>query len=72
MLPVQIIFPKLDEEGKFILEPEAVTKLESYKIDQFHSISSSGRTYPLKIPHGRTRILYRSIKNYSSIEDNTF
>jgi len=25
-LPVQTIFPELDEEGKIILEPEAVTK----------------------------------------------
>ena len=47
-------------------------ELDSYKIDQFQSISSSGRTYPLKLPHGRTRILYRSIKNYSSVEDNAF
>jgi len=66
--------PKLDKEGKIILEPEAVTEqeLDSYEIDQFRSISSSGRTYPLKIPHGRMRILYRSIQNYSSVEDNTF
>ena len=47
-------------------------ELDSYEIDQFQSILSSGRTYPLKIPHGRMRILYRSIQNYSSIEDNTF
>ena len=47
-------------------------ELDSYGIDQFQSISSSGRTYPLKILHGRMRILYRSIQNYSSIEDNTF
>jgi hypothetical protein len=43
-----------------------------YEIDQFQSILSSGRTYPLKIPHGRMRILCRSIQNYSSVEDNTF
>ena len=47
-------------------------ELDSYEIDQFQSISSSGRTYPLKIPNGRMIILYRSIQNYSSIEDNTF
>jgi len=47
-------------------------ELDSYKIDQFWSISSSGRIYLLKIPHGRMRILYISIQNYSSIEDNTF
>jgi len=66
--------PELDEEGKIILEPEQSKEqeLESYEIDQFQSISSNGRTYPLKIPHGRMRILYRSIQNYSSIEDNSF
>jgi len=47
-------------------------ELDSYEIDQFRSTSSNGRTYPLKIPHGRMRILYRSIQNYSSVEDNTF
>ena len=73
-LPVQTILPKLDKEGKIILELEAITKqeLNNYEIDQFWSILSSGRTYPLKIPHGRMRILYKSIQNYSSVEDNTF
>jgi hypothetical protein len=54
-LPVQTILSELDEEGKIILEPEAITKTrtDSYEIDQFQSISSSGRTYLLKIPHGR-------------------
>jgi len=47
-------------------------ELDSYEIDQFQSILSSGRTYLLKIPHGRMRILYRSIHNYSNVEDNTF
>jgi len=26
----------------------------------------------VKIPYGRMRILYRSIQNYSRVEDNTF
>ena len=70
---VQTILPKLDEEGKTILEREAVTKTRTRQLrNQFHSISSSGRTYPLKIPHGRMIILYRSIESYSSVEDNTF
>src|SRR3984885_13360135 len=47
-------------------------ELDNYEIDQFQSILSSGRTYPLKIPHGRMRILYRSIQNYSSVEENNF
>src|ERR1700734_3703916 len=47
-------------------------ELDSYEIDQFRSSLSSERTYLLKIPHGRMRILYRSIHNCSSVEDNTF
>ena len=47
-------------------------ELDNYEIDQFQSILSSGTTYLLKIPHGRMRILYKSIQNYSNIEDNTF
>ena len=73
-IPVQTILPELDEEGKFILEPEEnmEKQLDSYEINQFQSISSSEIFYPLKIPHGRMGILYISIQNYSSIEDNTF
>ena len=71
---VQTILPKLNKEGKSYQNLKQSQKQEpdSYKIDQFQIISLSGRTYPLKIPHGRTRILYKSIKNYSSFEDNTF
>ena len=42
-------------------EEEKKEEFKSYEINQFQSISSSGRTYPLNIPHGRMRILYRSI-----------
>ena len=73
-LPIQTILPELDKEEKIYWNRKQSQKqeLDSYEIDQFQSISSSGRTYSLKIPHGRTRILYRSIKNYPSTEDNTF
>ena len=37
-LPVQTIFPKLDEEGKIILEPEAVTETRTRQL-QNRSIS---------------------------------
>jgi len=47
-------------------------ELDSYEIDQFWSISSSGRTYPFNITHGRIIILYISIQKYSSIEENDF
>jgi hypothetical protein len=68
-------FQNLTKKEKSYLSLKQSQKQEpesNYKIDQFQSISLSGRTYPLKIPHGRMRILYRSIQNYSSIEDNTF
>ena len=72
--PVQTIFIELDEEGKsyWNLKQSKKKELDSYEIDQFQSISSNGRNYPLKIPHQRMRILYKSIHNYSSVEDNTF
>jgi len=63
---------KRKEKSYWNLEQSQKQELDSYEIDQLQSISSSGRTYPQKIPHGRTRILYRSIKNYSSVEENTF
>ena len=47
-------------------------ELDNYEIDKFQSISTSGIIYPLRILHGRMRILYRSIQRYSSIEENTF
>ena len=73
-LLVQTILPELDEEGKFLLEPEVVTETRTRQLRNrsILGILSSGRTYPLKIPHGRMRILCRSIHNYSSVEDNTF
>jgi len=54
------------------LEQSQKQQPDNYGIDQLQSILSSGRTYPLKTPHGRKRILYRRILNYSSIEENTF
>ena len=71
-LLVQTILPELDEEGKTTLEPEAVTEswkqeLDSYEIDQFQSISSNGRTYPLKILYGMMGILYKSTQSYSTL-----
>ena len=73
-LPVQQYFQNLmrKEKSYWNLKRSRKQELDSYEIDQFQSISSSGRTYPLKIPHGRMRILYKSIQNYSSIDDNTF
>jgi hypothetical protein len=31
-IPVQTIFPELDEEGKFILEPEAITDTRIHQL----------------------------------------
>ena len=60
------------EKSYWNLKQSQKQELENYGIDQFQSISSRGRTYLLKIPHGKMRILYRSIQNYSSVEENTF
>ena len=62
-LPVQTILPEIDEEGKLYWNWKQSQKqgLDNYEIDQFQNILSSGRTYPLKIPHGRMRILCRII-----------
>ena len=73
-IPVQTIFLNLTRKEKsyWNLKNSKKQELDSYEIDQFQSISLSGRTYLLKIPHGRMRILCRSIQNCSSVEDNTF
>ena len=62
-LPVQTYFQNLTRKKKSYLNLKQSWKQEpnSYEIDQFQSISSSGRTHPLNISHGRKRILYRSI-----------
>jgi transposase InsO family protein len=72
-IPVQTILPELDEEGKIILEPEAITDT---RIRQLRNRSISEylikwRKLRLKIPLGKMSLLYRSIQSYSSIVDNT-
>ena len=44
-IPVQTIVPELDEEGKsyWNLKQSWKKELDNYEINQFHSISSSGR-----------------------------
>jgi len=63
---------KRKEKSYWNLKQPWKQELDSYKIDQFKSISLSGRIYLLNIPQGRMRILYRRIHNYSSIEENNF
>jgi len=73
-LSIQTILSEIEEEGKIILELEAVMKTRTRQL-QNRSISEylkSRRTYSLKIPHWRRRILYRSIEKYSSVEDKNF
>ena len=60
------------EKSYWNLKRSRKQELDNYEIDQFQNILSNGKTYPLKILHGRMRILYRSTQSYSSIEDNTF
>jgi hypothetical protein len=70
---VQTIFLELDEEGKIILEPEAITdtRIRQLRNRSIQSISLSGGNYLLKIPLGKMSLLYRSIHNYSSVAENT-
>ena len=60
------------EKSYWNLKQSRKQELDNYEIDQFQSISSNGRTYPLKILHEKMRILYKSTQSYSRIEDNTF
>ena len=73
-LPVQKYCQNLrrKEKSYWNMKQSRKQELDSYEIDQFQSISSSGRTYPLKILHGRMRILYRSTHSYSCVKENTF
>ena len=73
-LPIQTILPKLEEEGKIILEPEAVTETRTRQL-QNRSISEyliKWKNLPTKILNGRMKILYKSTRSYSSIEENNF
>jgi hypothetical protein len=72
-IPVQNIFPELDEEGKIILEPEAITNTRNHQLRNrsIQSISLNGGNYRLKIPLWKMSLLYRSIQSYSSVADNT-
>jgi hypothetical protein len=65
--------PELDEEGKIILEPEAITDTRICQLRN-RSISEyliKWRKLPLKIPLGKMSLLYISIQSYSSIANNT-
>ena len=53
---------KINIIEKEVLKQSQKQELNNYEINQIQSISTSGRTYSLNIPHGRMRILYRSIK----------
>ena len=73
-LQVQSILSELDKEVKIILEPKAVMESGTCQLQNL-SISEyliKWKNLPLIIPHERMIILYRSIHNYSSIEDHYF
>jgi hypothetical protein len=64
---------KLDEEGKIILEPEAITDTRIHQLRN-RSISKyliKWKKLPAEDPLGKMSLLYRSIQNYSSVVDNT-
>ena len=73
-IPVQTILPKLDEEGKIILDPKVVTETRIHQLRN-RSISEyliKWKNLPTEDSTREDEILYRSIQNFSSIEDNTF
>jgi hypothetical protein len=72
-IPVQTIFPELDEEGKIILEPEAITNTRIRQLRK-RSISEyliKWRKLPAEDSTWKMSLLYRSIQSYSSVADNT-
>jgi hypothetical protein len=72
-IPIQTILLELDEEGKIILDPEAITdtRIHQLKNRSIQSISLNGGNYRLRIPLGKMSLLYRSIHSYLSVADNT-
>ena len=63
---------KRKEKSYWNLEQSQKQEPNNYEIDQFQSISSSGRTYPLKIPHGRTRIYTKSSRTTQALRTTHF
>ena len=73
-IPIQTVLRELDKEGKIILEPEAVTEPRNQKLRNI-SISEYLNKWKNLLIEDSTwedKNLYISIKNYSSVEDNTF
>jgi hypothetical protein len=72
-IPVQTILLELDEEGKIILEPKAITDTRIHQLRN-RSISEyliKWRKLSAKDSTWKMSILYRSIQSYSSVADNT-
>jgi len=73
-VPVQIVLRELNKEGKFILELEAVMELRNQQL-QNRSISEyliKWKNLPTEDSTWEDNNLYRSIKNYLGVEDNSF
>ena len=70
-IPAQTILPELDEEGRIILEPEAITNIRICQLKNKSILEYLNKwgNYLLKIPLGKMSLLYRSIQNYSSVVD---
>ena len=72
-IPVQTIFPELDEEGKIILEPEAITdtRIRQLRNRSILEYLIKWRKLLAEDSTWEDEYLYRSIHNYSSVADNT-
>ena len=73
-IPVQTIFPELDEEGKIILELEAIMETRTRQLRN-RSISEyliKWKNLPTEDSTWEDENLYRSTQSYASVEDNTF
>jgi len=70
-LPIQTVFPELDEEGNIILDPEAFMETRTRQLwnQKISEYLIKWKIYPLKTLHGRMRILYRNIQNYSFLKE---
>jgi len=71
---VQTVLQELDKEGKIILEPAAITEPRNRKLRN-RSISEyliKWKNLPAEDSTWEDKNLYKIIKNYTSIEDNTF
>ena len=72
-IPVQTILPELDEEGKIILEPEAITdtRIRQLRNKSILEYLIKWTKLPAEDSTWEDDFLYKSMHSYSSVVDNT-